>query len=103
MPLYVAFQKPSFAGSDDIGALGKVRASESISAGASGAVASQDGEIAVLSNTEAVAVYVAHGKTPDASATTSTAETSARYCVPAGQNFVPVDVKTGDSFAVASV
>lgn len=101
MSVYVSFQQPVWGGSFGAAFAGGARASESIDAGSSGALAAQDGEVVVLVNTGSDILYVAHGKTPDATAVVATAATSSRYAVPAG---IPMAfaLKTGDSVAVAS-
>lgn len=102
MSLHVSFQMPAFAGSNDIGSIGSVRASEAIAADATGSLTAEDGEIAFICNTGTSVLYIAHGSTPDASATTKTPATSARYAIPSGLGVVPVRVYAGDKFAVAS-
>lgn len=101
MPIHVAFQVPSWAGSTASPAFGTPRASEAIADAGTGSLTAQDGEIAVVTNTGDAVAYVAHGSTPDSSATTATAATSARYAMGAGQT-LPVQTRTGDKFATAA-
>ena len=100
MALYVAFMAPAFGASRETLVMGNARASEAVAAAGTGALAAEDGEVAVLCSDEAL--YVAHGSTPDASATTATAATSARYYIPSGAQMA-VKVATGDKFAAAAV
>ena len=102
MPVHAIFQLPAAIEDPAATSIGTVRASESIATGATGSITAEVGECAFLLNTEVGAVYVAHGATPDASATVSTDDTTARYAVPAGV-YTPVFVSEGDKFAVAVI
>lgn len=101
MAIYVTFSQPGWGGSNAAPFVGRGRASEAIADGATGALTARDGEVAIVVNTGAAVTYVAHGVTPDASATTGTSDTSARVAIPAGA-FMPVACKTGDKFAAAA-
>lgn len=101
MGIHVAFQPPAYGGSPHVAFTGGARASEAVADGASGSLTAQDGEIAVVVNTGTAVSYVAHGSTPNAAATTSTAATSARYALSAGE-VRAFAVNTGDKFAAAA-
>lgn len=101
MPIHVAFQAPGWAGSNAAPSIGAPRASEAVADAGTGSLTAQDGEIAVVTNTGSAVAYVAHGSTPNSAATASTAATSARYAIGAGQT-LPVQCKTGDKFATAA-
>lgn len=102
MPLIVHFMAPATTGPANLLSLGKVRASESIAADATGSLTAGGTEIAYIVNTEAAAVYVAHGRQPNSAATVATLDTSARYAVPAG-TAIPVEVVAGDKFAMEAI
>lgn len=102
MPVHVNFQTGGGLGSIHVVGVGLVRAHETVAAAATGSLTAADGEIAILVNTETDPVYVAHGSTPSAAATTATTATTARYPVPPNVPF-PVQVRTGDKFAVAAI
>ncbi len=103
MPLIVCFQSAKYApgNATELCIAQRVRTRESIATGGTGSATAQDGEIAVLYSTEGATIVVAHGSTPDASATSATSATSAAYNIPPDQ-LVPVQVRAGDKFAVAS-
>lgn len=65
-----------------------VRKSEDIELNASTTATLSTGELALVVNMEATAVLVAWGTTPNASATTSTADTTAGVAVPAGASVI---------------
>jgi hypothetical protein len=100
MPIHVTFapKDQNFARSAPM--LTKARASEAVADGNTGSLAAANGEFAIVVNTGAAVVYVAHGSTPSSAATAATSATSARYCIPSG-GFLPVQVETGDKFAAA--
>ena len=99
MSLHITFQPPAF--NVDAPLAGGGRASEAVAAGASGSLTAADGEMAVVTNVGASALYFTHGTTPNSAATVSTPATSARYAIGAGVTMA-VATKTGDKFAVAS-
>jgi hypothetical protein len=101
MGIHVAFQPPAYGGSPHVAFCGNARASEAVADGATGSLTANDGEIAIVHNTGSAVSYVAHGSTPDSAATTSTAATSARYAIGAGETRA-FSVKTGDKFASAA-
>jgi len=95
MPVKVSFMRPGFVGSVSILGLGRCRVSETITVPGSTTAAALDGEIVLLCSTEAVAVVVAHGITPDAAAVVSTPATTAGYAL-APLSIVPVAMLAGD-------
>jgi len=99
MPIHVAFQEASFAGSYGVPALGDARVSETVLDAATGSLTAENGEVAIVSNVGSAVCYVAHGSVPDGSATVRTGLTSARYAIPVG-GVVPFRVNAGDKFAV---
>lgn len=103
MPAHVIFQPAQGLTHAARAAIGNVARSEPIADAATGNLAAADGETAAVCNTGAAAVYVAHGTTPDATATTATAETSAQYFLGVNSGYHEVKVKAGDKFAVVAV
>lgn len=102
MSLHINFGDPGQVAYIGNLSIGKWRIHEVVAAGNTSTASAEKGEMGWIYNAGAAAYYVAHGETPDASATEKTGQTSARYIVKAGQYF-PVDVKAGDKFAVATV
>lgn len=101
MPIHVAFQQPAWGGSEGSPFAGGAMKSEAIADGATGSLTADDGQVAIVANTGSDLVYVAHGSTPDASATAATNATSARYCIPSGQ-VIGFAVAAGDKFGAAA-
>lgn len=65
-------------------AAGAIRKKEVLSVASTSTITANAGEYAIVLNTEATAILVAYGSTPDAQATTSTSATTAGIGVPAG-------------------
>lgn len=101
MPVKVSFGPPGQMGSVDAVSIGNMRITETIAVGATTTASALPGEIAVMISTEAGPVNAAHGATPNASATTRTAVTSASYGLPVGV-LTPVAVQAGDRIAIAT-
>jgi len=103
MPLLVHFQstRQFFGRPQETFIAGRIRKRESIATGGTGSETANADEVAVLYNSDGAGITVAHGSTPDASATTGTKATSAAYTIPPA-TLVPVYVREGDKFAVAS-
>jgi hypothetical protein len=102
MPLIVSFGKPAYIGSIGTIGLGRVRISETVALDGVSAAAASDGEIAIITNTEASAIGIAMGTTPDAAALNATAATSARTAIGSGQTFV-VSVEAGDKISAKAL
>lgn len=102
MPLVVTFSKQGAAGDTAHLIMGRARETESVALDATSTASAQAGEFALIVNTETADVQVAHGSTPDATATAETDETTSYYLVPAGA-YYPVKVLAGDKFAVVAV
>lgn len=86
--------------------MGLVRTHEALAVGSTsaGANAVQNGDVAVLWNSETAAIYVAHGSVPDPTLTTAHTTpgvSTARYPLAAGERMT-VSVKPGDLFKAAS-
>lgn len=100
MTLTVIFQSDAAIGSLGTQVIGRPNRSEKINSGATGALGAVAGEIAILVNTGTSSIDVAHGSTPNASATSATDATSSFYSIPPGGSPF-VRVQAGDKFAVA--
>lgn len=84
MSAVVSFLKPHSGGAG-VQAAWKIRKMEILTVGDTPSTATaEDGEIAVVLNTESNAILVAYGSTPNAQATSETAATSAGIGVPTG-------------------
>jgi len=81
MPVKVSFMPPGFVGSLSVIGVGRCRLSETITVPGSTSASALSGEIVLVCSTEANAVVVAHGITPDAAATNSTPLTTAGYAL----------------------
>lgn len=103
MAVQVIFFTPRGIGSAHAPGVGEIRAREAVSIPGSTTATVQSGEAVVVLNEESAAVLVAHGTTPDATATASTAATSAGYPVPAGQVSPPILAATGAKINVKDV
>lgn len=99
MAVKLSFMKPSWAGSVGVMGYGKCRLCETITVPGSSTAAALDGEIILVTSTEAAAVVIATGTTPDAAATAATAATTA------GMGLEPLStqivvVNTGDKINI---
>jgi len=65
-------------------AAGAIRKKEVLTVPSTSTITANAGEYAIVLNTEATAILVAYGSTPDAQAATSTSATTAGLGVPAG-------------------
>jgi hypothetical protein len=65
-------------------AAGAIRKKEVLTVPNTSTITANKGEYAIVLNTEATAILVAYGRTPDAQAVTSTSATTAGLGVPAG-------------------
>lgn len=100
MPVKVSMMKPGGLGTINQVGIGDCRAAETVSSfPGTTTIAAADGEIAYIASTEAAAVILAHGTTPDAAATAKTAATSAGYALQPGQ-YLAVALKVGDKINV---
>ena len=82
MSAVVCFVKAVSAGGGATAA--NIRKKEVISVPATSTITAEKGEFAIVMNTEATAILIAYGSTPDAQAVTATGATSAGLGVPAG-------------------
>ena len=83
MPASVSFLRPRTAGGGATAA-SAIRKKEVINLASTTTITAEEGEYAIVLNTEATAVLVAYGSTPDAQAATSTAATSAGIAIASG-------------------
>lgn len=83
MSAVVCFLRPASGGAGATAAW-KIRKKEVISVASTSTITATEGEFAIVLNTEATAILVAYGSTPDAQATTETSATSAGLGVPSG-------------------
>jgi hypothetical protein len=83
MSAVVCFVKPVTAGGGSTAA-GAIRKKEVLTVPSTSTITANAGEYAIVLNTEATAILVAYGGTPDAQATTETSATTAGLGVPSG-------------------
>src|SRR4051812_2493463 len=83
MSAVVCIVRPGSAGGGGTAAW-KIRKKEVVAVPGTSTITAEAGEFAIVLNTEAVAILIAYGSTPDAVATTETAATSAGIGVPSG-------------------
>ena len=83
MSAVVSFIRPATGGAG-VSAASRIRKMEILSIGSATSATAEDGEIAIVLNTESSAILVAYGGTPNAQATTETSATSAGVGVPTG-------------------
>ena len=83
MSAVVCFLRVSPAGGGASSAW-KIRKKEVLSVAGTSTITATEGEFAIVLNTEATAILVAYGSTPDAQAATETSATSAGLGVPSG-------------------
>ena len=83
MSAVVCFLRPRTAGGGATAA-NNVRKKEVLTVPSTSTITAEDGEYAIVFNTEATAILVAWGSTPDAQAVTQTAATMAGLGVAAG-------------------
>lgn len=94
MVAHVIFFSPRGIGSIDAPGVGDVRIREAVTVPGTTTAAAKAGEVVMVLNADEAVVLVAHGKSPDAAATTMTPSTSAGFPVRAGdlsQAFLPAD------------
>ena len=77
MAVKVSFMKPRWAGAVGVMSYGQCRVAETVTVPGVTTAVTQDGEIMLVTSTEAAAVVIATGTTPDAAATAQTALTTA--------------------------
>lgn len=90
MPVGVSYCK--LKGTEHAGApsIHKCRHSELLTPPATTTKVAEDGEVAYVVNGETDIVFVAHGRSPDASKNDADLDTNAGYCVPAGDSLIIV-------------
>lgn len=110
MPIIVTFMTPGWAGSlgraahhqpQGSAVYGRARRRETIAVGSATTGAARDGEIAIVTNMEEGAVLVALGTSPNATAATETAATTAGVAVAPGQ-MAPFALREGDRIGTAA-
>lgn len=98
MPVYVSYVQAGLVSPGGSAIVGANTRAEQLTDGTAGAAATGT-SLALVVNTESTARRIAWGSTPDTSATSSTAATSAFLIVPAGGMAAgPIAVKEGDKF-----
>lgn len=103
MSLVVSYLRPVSAGGGAVAA-SRVRKKEVISVASTSTITAEHGEFAHVFNTEATAVLVAYGSTPDAQAATETSATSAGITVASGlEGPLLGPLNTGDKINVKTV
>lgn len=83
--------------------VGSVRAREAVTIPGTTTATVQSGEAVVVYNGETGGVLVAHGTTPDATATVETAVTSCGFPVAAGQGSTPIMANTGSKVNIKAI
>ena len=101
MSLHASFFDQGYPRLLNVIRLGKAVSSETIAAGATGALTAPASAVAMLTNVGTSVLYVANGPSPNATAEIGDDDTSARYAIAAGTSIF-VYPATGDKFAVAS-
>lgn len=102
MSAVVCFVKAVSAGGGSTAA--RIRKKEVISVPATSTITAEQGEFAIVLNTETTAVLVAYGSTPDGVAVTETSATSAGLGIPAGlESALLGPLNTGDKVSVKAV
>lgn len=86
-----------------VSAVMTVRAMEVLSVPSTSTIVAEDGEIAIILNTEASGILMATGSTPDAQATAATAATTAGQGVPSGLTSPAVLMNQGDKVSVKAI
>ena len=81
MPVNLSLMQPRWAGAVGVMAYGQCRAAETITVPGTSTLTAQNGEIMLVTSTEAAAVQIATGTTPDAAATVQTTLTTARMAL----------------------
>lgn len=103
MTVQVIFFTPRGIASAHAPGVGDIRAREAVTIPGTTTAVAQAGESVVVFNGETSGVLVAHGPTPDATATAATMATSAGFPVAAGQISVPIQPATGSKISVKAV
>lgn len=88
MPAVISFISTDGASSINVQLISDVRVTESKAIPGTTTAAAVGREAALIVNTEASAIMVAWGTTPDAAALAKTALTTAGVCIPSGQSIV---------------
>lgn len=102
MPI-ISYLKPGTPpGSRGLG-IRDCRVRETVALSSTTSAAAQDGEFAVVGNTESSMILVARGTTPDAAATAATSDTTAGFPLAAGQVSDPIAMAAGDKISVKAI
>ena len=76
--------------------IGVCRAAETVATvPGTSAIAAQEGDIAIVTSTEAATIIAAHGSAPDAATTAANGSSGAGYALPPNTPYV-IALKTGD-------
>lgn len=102
MAAVVSFMRAKSGGAD-VGAVGSVRKMEVLTVPSTSTITAESDEVAIILNTEATAIMVAFGSTPDAQATTATPATSAGQGIPIGLTSPALLMAQGDKINVKVV
>lgn len=104
MTVTVCFFTPQGVGpTKDAPGVGYIRAREAITIPGSTTNTVQSGEAVIVFNGETSGVLAAHGTTPDATAATATATTTAGLPVGAGQSSAPIMAATGSKINIKAI
>jgi DhnA family fructose-bisphosphate aldolase class Ia len=102
MVAIVSFMRAKSGGAD-VGAVGSVRKMEILTVPNTSTITAESDEVAIVLNTEAAAILVAFGSTPDAQATTETSATSAGQAIPIGLTTPALLLRQGDKISVKAL
>ena len=99
MAAVVSFMKAK-TGSAGVSAVWTVRKMEVLTVPSTSTITADDGEIAIILNTETAGILAASGSTPDAQATTETSATTAGHGIPSGLTSPAILMNQGDKINV---
>lgn len=102
MAAVVSFMSAKSGGAG-VSAVWTVRKMEVLTVPSTSTITAEEGEIAIILNTEATGILAASGSTPNAQATTSTAATTAGLGVSAGLTSPAILLKQDDKIDVKAI
>jgi hypothetical protein len=102
MTVQVSFLTPAGAGSINAPIIGDIRVREPVSVGSSTTATAQAGEVAMVYNGETGPIWIAHGTSPDAATTASTATSSAGVTLGPAER-AAIALKAGSKINVKAV
>ena len=103
MAVLVSFMQAAGIGSLHAPAIGRVRATETVSVPGSTSNTAQSGEFVIVTNTGDAFVLAGHGTVPDAAATVETGATSAGVPIPPQSSSTVLILATGSKVNVKAL